>query len=292
MPRKILERAPAKVNLALSVGPSVTAGGLHPICSSMVTVDLCDELHLERLEDDRFSRYALSWHEEARHPSDIDWPITSDLAVRAHRAIEQAAGRSLPIQARIDKRVPIGGGLGGGSADAAAMLRGVNALFDLGQSAEDLAAIGAHLGSDIPFAVHGGAAIVEGTGDAVTPSDLPEVQLALIMPAYPCPTGEVYDALDEEGTTGLEADRVRSGERFNDLTSAACRVVQSLGHDMQAVSDIAEAEVHLSGSGSAMFVVCDGTVHAETLAAAIEERTDLAAIAARTCRPGEIPCEG
>lgn len=292
MPQKILERAPAKVNLSLSVGPSDARGGLHPICSLMVTVDLCDELHLERLEDDRLSRYALSWHEEARSQSDIDWPITSDLAVRAHRALEQAAGRSLPIQARLDKRIPIGSGLGGGSADAAAMLRGLNVLFDLGRSAEDLAAVGAPLGSDISFAVHGGAAIVEGTGDAVTPSDLPEVHLVLIMPAYACPTGEVYDALDEAGATDLEADRVRSGERFNDLMSAACSVVESLARDMQVVADIAEAEVHLSGSGSAMFVVCDNTVHADALAATIEERTELAAVAARTCRPGEIPCEG
>jgi 4-diphosphocytidyl-2-C-methyl-D-erythritol kinase len=159
--------APAKLNLALSVGPP-NGDGMHPICSWMVTVSLFDELLLTRLEDDRFSRYAILWHPEAKRRSDIDWPITKDLAVRAHLALESHLDRKLPVQLKLDKRIPVGGGLGGGSSNAAAMLRGLNTLFDLGLAADELAAIGATLGSDVPFLVHGGSAVVEGLGDRIS----------------------------------------------------------------------------------------------------------------------------
>src|SRR5688572_22867950 len=99
MPRAVKVLAPAKLNLALSVGPPAppddTSGraGMHPICSWMVTVDLYDELLLTQLEHGRLSRYAILWHEEAKRRSDINWSITKDLAVRAHLALEQQVGR-------------------------------------------------------------------------------------------------------------------------------------------------------------------------------------------------------
>ena len=80
--------APAKLNLALSVG-GPDPDGMHPICTWMVTVSLYDELEVTSLEADRFSRYAILWHAEAKRCSEIDWPMTRDLAVRAHLALEQ-----------------------------------------------------------------------------------------------------------------------------------------------------------------------------------------------------------
>ena len=82
MRRTITLEAPAKVNLALAVG-APAEDGLHPICSWMVTIDLADVLEVTRIEDDRMSRYAVLWHEEACRRTEIDWPITRDLAVRA-----------------------------------------------------------------------------------------------------------------------------------------------------------------------------------------------------------------
>ena len=111
---------------------------MHPIASWMVTVSLHDELFLEALEPDSFSLYAIIWHKDARRKSEIDWSITKDLAVRAHLAVEEHVGRKLPIKMRLETRIPVGGGLGGGSSNAAAMLRALNELFDLKLSRETL----------------------------------------------------------------------------------------------------------------------------------------------------------
>ena len=91
-------------------------------------------------------------------PTPTSSSSTSSSVSRAVSALEERLGRKLPVQAKLDKRIPVGGGLGGGSSDAAAMLHGLNALFQLGLGPADLAAIGAPLGSDIPFLVHGGSA--------------------------------------------------------------------------------------------------------------------------------------
>src|SRR6185503_3353032 len=97
-PQTLAIQAPAKLNLALSVGPPAGPRGMHPICSWMITVNLFDDLLLTRLEDDRLSRYAILWHPEAKRRTDIDWSITRDLAVRAHLALEQHVDRKLPLQ--------------------------------------------------------------------------------------------------------------------------------------------------------------------------------------------------
>ena len=120
---------PAKLNLALAVGRP-DGRGMHPICSWMVTISLCDLMVITRLPRDRLSRYAIGWHADAPRPGEIDWPTASDLAVRAHLALERHVKRSLPVQLKLDKRIPVGGGLGGGSSDAAATLRVVNELFE------------------------------------------------------------------------------------------------------------------------------------------------------------------
>ena len=111
--RTINSNAPAKINLALAVDRA-RDDGMHPIVSWMTPIGLMDELAVTRLEDDRLSRYAVLWHEDAPVRSAIDWSITSDLAVRAHLALEAHAGRKLPVQMKLEKRIPVGGGLGGG----------------------------------------------------------------------------------------------------------------------------------------------------------------------------------
>ena len=93
----VTEFAPAKLNLALSVGPPGD-DGMHPICSWMVAVDLVDELEVRSLQPGSLSRYAIYWHENARRRTDIDWPIRTDLAVRAHLALQKHTSRELPVQ--------------------------------------------------------------------------------------------------------------------------------------------------------------------------------------------------
>ncbi len=291
-------QAPAKLNLALSVGPPED-DGLHPICSWMQTVTLFDDLEVRRLPEDYFSRYAILWHEEAPRRSEIDWSITSDLAVRAHLALEDLVDRKLPVQLKLEKRIPVGGGLGGGSSDAAAMLRAVNALYDLGLSEDELRGVGAGLGSDVPFLIRGGAATVEGRGDAIEPHDeAPQVYAALVFPDAACPTGDVYRGYDELGGTTLNPDlvhalRVRSNGvvrpdgLFNDLTDAAIETAPAIGAALKDVSALAERPAALSGSGASLFVLCDDELHATHLAAAIVERLDLPAVAATSI--GQTP---
>jgi 4-diphosphocytidyl-2-C-methyl-D-erythritol kinase len=290
--------APAKLNLALSAGPAAPEfNGFHPIASWMQTVDLFDDLTLTRLPAGTLSRYAILWHREARRPSEIDWPITKDLAVRAHRALEGRLARvmGLPVQMKLEKRIPVGGGLGGGSSDAAAMLRGLNELFALGLSLDELAAVGATLGSDVPFLVHGGSAIVEGLGDRITPhapEHSPRFHAVLVFPEAQCPTAGVYGLLDEAGGATLRPDAVRalaSGPRplppggpFNDLAEPAMRLAPQLREHRAALARLAERPAHITGSGSTLFVVCDDRMHAIALAEAIERRLSLPAVAVQS----------
>ncbi|UCD74251.1 MAG: 4-(cytidine 5'-diphospho)-2-C-methyl-D-erythritol kinase [Phycisphaerales bacterium] len=289
MPETVTVSAPAKLNLALSVGRP-DENGMHPVCSWMVTVNLFDELEVKRLEADYFSRYAVIWHAEAKRRSEINWPITSDLAVRAHLALEDRVRRRLPLQMKLEKRIPVGGGLGGGSSNAAAMLIAVNELFELGLSVEELAEIGEGLGADVPFLVCGGSAIVEGLGERLQHHDeCPDLHAVLVFPDALCPTGEVYSAFDQIESGGLQADAVRrlpdsplqAETLFNDLKDAAIRVTPTLKRELQRVSELAERPVCVSGSGSSIFIVCDEPLHAEALAAAIESKLDLPAVAVK-----------
>jgi len=287
-------QAPAKLNLALSVGPP-NAAGMHPIASWMVTVNYHDDLHLTRLSPGTLSRYAILWHKDAKRRSEINWSITKDLAVRAHLALEQHINRNLPVQLKLEKRIPVGGGLGGGSSDAAAMLLAVNDLFELELSLDELASIGATLGSDVPFLVHGGSAVVEGLGDRLThhPRTSP-IHAVLAFPDAACPTGRVYNLFDElsKGSAKLREDAVnrlatsngslRPDAPFNDLARAALRAAPTLENSLAEISRLAERPAHITGSGSSLFVVTDDATHAVALAQAIEQQIHLPAVAVQS----------
>ena len=279
----IQRTAPAKINLSLSVGTKNTQG-MHPVVSRAVCVAFSDDIEITRLEAGDLSRYAIMWHNDAKRKSPIDWSVTNDLAVRAHRLLEAEAGKPLPVQMKLQKRIPVGGGLGGGSSDAAAMLLATSELFDL---EFDLAGIGANLGSDIPFLLTGGSAIVSGLGESIESQDADELHLVLIMPAYGCPTGEVFDAYDELGGGLLDELRVRDGDVFNDLFNAACIVADELAKDAARLTELVECKIHLSGSGSTMFCICNNAIEADEIATSIELKTDLAAVATRTCLKNE-----
>jgi 4-diphosphocytidyl-2-C-methyl-D-erythritol kinase len=292
----VLALAPAKLNLALSVGPP-GVDRMHPIASWMVTVDVCDELLVTRLPEESLSRYAILWHADAKRRSEIDWSITKDLAVRAHLALERHCDRPLPVQLKLSKRIPVGGGLGGGSSNAAAMLHALNRLFELGLGVDDLAEIASELGSDVGFLVHGGSAIVEGLGERVERHlTVPDLHVVLAFPEAKCPTGPVYAAFDAmlaERPASLDPHRVRriaDAHRdgrlppdacFNDLAEPAFRTAPILRDDVEELSELAERPVHVSGSGSTLFVVCDDPLHATALADACTTRLRLPAIAAR-----------
>lgn len=302
MDQIVTELAPAKLNLALSVGPP-TSAGLHAVCSWMVTVDLVDELEVRALPSGSLSRYAILWHEDARRRSDIDWSVRSDLAVRAHLALQQHAGTQLPVQLKVEKRIPVGGGLGGGSSNAAATLRAVNRLFELGLTMDELARIGATIGSDVSFLVTGGSALVQGVGEQIVcDAELPDLHAVVVHPAQSCPTANVYGRFDERigGAAVLRADDIErlrtmtspqqlAGSLFNDLADAAIDVAPQLREHLDNLREIAERPAHITGSGSSLFIICDDSVHAEALAGAIEQQLNLPAVAVKLYEPAHEP---
>ena len=288
--------APAKLNLALSVGKP-DAGGMHPISSWMVTVDLHDDLEIEALEEGSMSLYAILWHRDARRRTDIDWSITKDLAVRAHQRLEAHVGRALPVKLRLEKRIPVGGGLGGGSSDAAAMLRGLDTLFGLGLSDATLAEIARPLGSDVPFLVRGGSAVVEGLGERLTPMPLPsDTHLVLLLPDVSCPTGPVYRSFDAlRPDAALQGARVRAmaerggapapHEPFNDLAAPARESSEAVRRAMDEIAEVTQLPVHVCGSGSSLFLVCDDPIHAEHVARVVTHEAAVKAVATQVGGP-------
>ncbi|MCH2160661.1 MAG: 4-(cytidine 5'-diphospho)-2-C-methyl-D-erythritol kinase [Phycisphaerales bacterium] len=286
MRERVLARAPAKLNLALSVG-GPDASGMHPIASWMVTVDLMDEMELLALPPGSLSRFATIWHDDALRKADIDWSFQHDLPARAHRLLEARVERPLHVQSTLRKRIPLGGGVGGGSSDAAAMLLALNDLFELGLSLQDLAEVGREVGSDVPFLIHGGSGIVEGVGEQVEPRDEPpSLHAVLAFPESGCPTAEVYRRFDDlQAGSELDADRVRMvagaltpENPFNDLAEPAYDLFPDLRKASEALSSLAERPAHLSGSGSTLYVLCDDPLHAEHLAMAASEQLDLASV--------------
>ncbi len=302
MERSLVVRAPAKLNLALSVGaPCATSASpatmMHPLSSWMVTVNLYDELHLERVAETHASLFATVWHADALRRTEIDWDLSKDLVHRAHDRLEQFVGKALPVKSRLEKRIPVGGGLGGGSSDAAAMLRALNELFQLNVPTVELERIAAELGSDIPFLVRGGSALVSGFGERIEAlRESPSLDAVLFFPDVQCPTGAVYGAFDrlaplatlnEMRVRDLAAkSRLNARDPFNDLTEAAKAIAPAMADDIEELCDLSDLPVHVCGSGSSLFVVCSDPAHAVALAETATAKLAMPAVAISTTGGG------
>lgn len=284
--QKSIERcAHAKINLALAVAPPRAGDGLHPICSWFAPITLADDVSVERLEAGATPRYTIEWAPDAPRPTPIDWPIEKDLAVRAHRLLEAEVGRSLPIALRVSKRIPTGGGLGGGSSDAASTLRAVVDAFELSIAPARLAAIALTLGSDVPYFLLDppSAAVVEGVGERIAPAPAPRGDLVLIFPPFGCATGPVYRAFDALPPGPFRAEEVRSmalsadprgATLFNDLLPAARRVEPALAEIIREAERAAAAPIHMTGSGSTLFAFFERAPQADRAAGAVRRAAD------------------
>jgi 4-diphosphocytidyl-2-C-methyl-D-erythritol kinase len=296
-PSDITLAAPAKLNLALSVGgPDAT--GYHPLASWMVALDFGDTVTLQRTEGATSFDIAYASDAPLHANESIDWPLEADLARQAHQAVERAVGRTLPVWATIRKRVPPGMGLGGGSSDAAAMLVGLAHLFALELPAERLRAIAATLGSDVPFLVsalleHQPAGVVTGVGEEVALMPLEHsLHLVLILPALHCPTAAVYQAFDkwhpDAGsaqhalvTSLAQTGTAEAGSLFNALGPPALMVEPALAELRERIADVVDRPVLITGSGGGLFVLARDENEARDLARRIGEATGVAALPAR-----------
>jgi 4-diphosphocytidyl-2-C-methyl-D-erythritol kinase len=172
--------APAKLNLFLHI-IGRRDDGYHLLQSVFVLIDWADTLHVELRRDGQLARHDLS----ATLPAD-------DLCLRAARALQAASGTPLGADISIDKQVPWGAGMGGGSSDAASTLLALNRLWQLNWPREQLMALGLTLGADVPFFLGRGPAWVEGIGEKLTPLDLPAQWLAVVKPAASIETRGIF----------------------------------------------------------------------------------------------------
>jgi 4-diphosphocytidyl-2-C-methyl-D-erythritol kinase len=174
--------APAKLNLFLHV-VGKRPDGYHLLQSLFVLIDWADTLHFERRDDG-----ALQRHDRG------DALPEDDLCLRAARALRQASGSAFGADIHIEKRLPSGAGMGGGSSDAASTLLALNRLWGLNWSRERLLPIALKLGADVPFFVGGRNAFVEGIGEVLTPLEVPELQLAVVKPGASIATKDIFSS--------------------------------------------------------------------------------------------------
>jgi len=184
----VILNAPAKVNLHLEIR-DLQPDGYHEILSIVQAVPLFDRVHIRSLKEKNALRFCC------------EPPIAGrkNIAAAAARMFKTACGLETGVEVRIEKRIPVGAGLGGGSSDAAAVLGGLNKMFSFPLSPARLHELAAELGSDVSFFLHGPAALMSGRGDTV--EDLKprgDFVLVLVYPGIPISTAEAYRWFDED----------------------------------------------------------------------------------------------
>jgi 4-diphosphocytidyl-2-C-methyl-D-erythritol kinase len=235
--------APAKLNLFLHV-VGRRADGYHLLQSVFVLIDWRDTLHFERRDDGVLARHDLG----APLPAD-------DLCLRAARALQQASGCAFGADISIDKRVPSGAGMGGGSSDAAAVLLALNRLWELRWPRERLQRLALPLGADVPFFVGGRNALVEGIGERVRPIDVVPRLYAVLKPAASLDTKAVFahpDLVRDSAAAILAGSFEDAVFGRNDLQPVAERLEPEVAQAARWLQD-RFGESRMTGSGSAVF---------------------------------------
>lgn len=250
----IEETACAKINLTLSVGEK-RSDGYHTIDSIMHSISLCDDITLERAEGISLTIV------EGRAPSGKE-----NLMVKAAELFLREKGISGGVRMTLAKHIPSEAGMGGGSSDAAAVLRGLARLYGTGDGLETLAAMGASLGADVPFCVRGGACRCEGIGEVLVPlTPWPGLPLLIVRPETSVSTGEAYRLLDgrdkrpkdrTEDSMKALADRNRQ-ELYESLSNDFEDALFPKSEVLEETSSILHSlgrPTLMTGSGSAFFL--------------------------------------
>jgi len=257
--------APAKLNLTLEV-LGRRPDGYHEIRSVFQAVNLCDSLRFQPGQKVAFQ-------------SDLpDWSPQKSLASRAVSLLQETTGSAKGAAIEVSKRIPLVSGLGGDSSNAAAALRGLNELWGLGLSQSELLALAARLGSDVAFFLHGGTALAAGRGEVVTPlPPLPQMWVVLVVPDVPRlpeKTRQLYASLKaghftdgritERAVAEIKAGRAPTG-LFNTFENVAFTRFSELKVYRDHITKLGADNVHLAGSGPALFTLLKDKDRAEDL---------------------------
>jgi 4-diphosphocytidyl-2-C-methyl-D-erythritol kinase len=263
------ERAYAKLNLVLHVGLR-RGDGIHPLCSLFASLDLADEVHGEPTE----------LAADSVECPGVEGPNLARAALAAFRA--RVGGALPPLAVRIEKRIPVAAGLGGGSADAAAVLRIANRAASEPLDATELHETAAGLGSDVPSQLEPRHALVQGTGELVEPIELPPLAALLVPAREGLSTRAVYAQLDRMGggRERLDPDALRrlagidpaelAGALDNDLQPAALALRPELDETLAGIRGVGALGVAVSGSGPTCFGLFEDRAAAERAAMSLE----------------------
>ena len=278
--RRCVVEAPAKVNLTLEL-LGTRPDGYHELRSVLLPVSLRERVEVALRED---GLVTCGTTPEGIPPFDMaSVPPGANLAEKAARALRERTGCALGADIRIRKRVPVGAGLGGGSADAAGALHALNRLWGLGLDARELAEAGATFASDVPALALGGAVMMEGRGERVRrlaiPESAPPLWLVLAFCGEPISTRDVYGACPDvaeapEGAAEAMAEAVARGDAeaaarraFNGLQATVYAHHPRTASIARALSGAGALATLLSGSGGTVFGIARDENHAHAIAA-------------------------
>jgi 4-diphosphocytidyl-2-C-methyl-D-erythritol kinase len=252
--------APAKLNLFLHI-VGRRPNGYHELQTVFQLIDLCDTVSVVVREDGLIERPV--------GPAGV--APEEDLVVRAARALQNRTGTGLGASLRVFKKIPQGGGLGGGSSDAATTLLALNRLWGCGLGLDELVALGLPLGADVPVFVRGSSAWAEGVGETLTPVELPDRWFVVIHPGVGVATREVFQAPELTRNSPVITIRAffESGGR-NDCEPVVRARYDEVAEALDWLSRYAPAR--LTGTGSCIFAACASAIDAERLAARVPDR--------------------
>lgn len=234
--------APAKLNLFLHVLGRYREGphaGMHELQSVFRLVDAADRVRVRARDDDAIV-FSGAFGED-------------NLCVRAARLLQAESGTQLGAELALEKRVPVGGGMGGGSSDAATVLVVLNRLWNLGLARADLMRMGLRLGADVPFFVFGQNALAEGVGERLTALSLPPAWYVVLVPQVSVFTKEIFqDPALTRDTKALKIPPFLSGQGRNDLQPAAVRRYPEIGAALEWLAR-RQPQARMTGSGACVF---------------------------------------
>ena len=269
--------APAKINLFLHI-TGRRADGYHLLQSVFSLIDLHDTVFLKVRDDGEIHRVA----------ENANVPEAQDLCVRAAKLLQAHSNCALGADIGLIKNIPMGGGLGGGSSDAATVLIALNHIWNLGLSKTTLMALGLKLGADVPFFIFGENAWVEGIGEKIQPIQLPDSHFVIVTPKVHVSTAEIFSAEELTRNTfpttiaafsemlnlkqiGKEKQSLvfeRENESFhNDLEAVVCQKYPAVNACLNCLNQFSQAR--MSGSGASVFVAAENLAEANNIVKAM-----------------------